>query len=179
MSLLDEVNRECEAGTLHRVTTNGRKPRALYLSDEIYGLATLRATAGMSRQLQRRWDRAYNVDLRRFADGKEITVRAEIGPRRQSWDTDNSHLARLDPPSRGNWELRSIATEAMRFFGAFGGQDWLILLLWRWKRNLRTRPQYDAAVSEFEQEWNRRFRGEPPLRNGDFPDDYLTGYRSR
>lgn len=171
MSIRDEVNRRVADGAIHRVWPVGsqRRVRELYVSGPIYWRAVHQLDVPPRRK--RRWYDA-GRDLRRFAEDQIIEVRDEAGG-----GSDDALLVRLDPPNREVWEVRSLKNPQMRFFGRFFETDKLVVLAWRWKDDIPDRAAYEAPMAECETTWANLFRREEPLRNGEFPNDYLSRFR--
>ena len=109
------------------------------------------------------------LDFDRYVTGQYIAVR--LPP---SKDVE-AFMAQLEPPEKNVWEIRSRDPEPqIRILGFFAGKDCFVGLLWRYRSQLNSNADWDAAMDECKAEWRKLFPVYDPPNLGASIHDYLS-----
>jgi len=168
MSIIDEIDQDCRAGSLirfeptgdpreHQVAESGR--RRLFISRGIQSFV----------ESDKYLVQETRADFSDFVMGELIQVALHT-------DHKDCWLARLERAEEEVWEIRIYdTTPQLRFYGRFAQQDVFVALMGPqeksrfWHRKLN----YENIKKACTAEWNRLFKHQP-LSKGDDIDAYLS-----
>ncbi|MGA9721241.1 MAG: hypothetical protein WBQ86_02205 [Candidatus Binatus sp.] len=168
MSILDEINAQCQIGSLIKFEATG-DPREHRIPES--ARRKLFISRGIQRFLQsdRHLVEETRADFSDFVMGELIQVALHV-------DHKDCWLARLERPEEEIWEIRIYdTTPQLRFYGRFAGQDTFVALMGPqeksrvWRRTLN----YDNIKKACAAEWNRLLKN-PALSKGDDINAYLS-----